>query len=308
MLAPLNAYNFKAFAPLRTHHAILRDPIAGDGFSVEARRYGFENPAYGVFQSRSCYLQLALGQPSTNPKATHREARQESAFARIGEVLLVPASTPLYTRCAAGEQQVLSCEFDTGKVAAFAEIDWDDHRLAATLDVDNPRIRQVLQRLTDEVLAPGFASDVLVESMVTALVVELYRQFAAPTHAIEARAGGLAPWQLRRIEDAVADAAATPSIAALAADCGVSPRHLMRLFKASAGITLGDYVADIRIQRAKTLLAGSRPLIKEAAYQCGFKTPAAFSAAFRRATGRTPRQFRQESAGRRAATRTAKWG
>jgi AraC family transcriptional regulator len=309
MLAPLIASNFKALAPLRTHHGILRAPIAGDGFSVEARQYGFENPAYGVFQSRFCYLQLGLGRPSTNPKATHREIRPDSVFARIGEVLLVPAETPLYTRCAAGEQRVLCCEFDTGKVAAFAEIDWDDRRLAATLDVDNARIRLALRRLAEEVLSPGFASDVLVESMVTALVVELYRQFAAPARAIESRAGGLAAWQLRRIEDAIGDAAGVmPSIAALAAECGVSPRHLMRLFKASAGVTLGDYVAETRIRRAKALLGGSRPLIKEAAYLCGFKTAAAFSAAFRRATGRTPRQFRQETAGRRASARIAKWG
>lgn len=309
MLAPLTANNFKPLSPMKTRHGVLRAPIAGPGFLVEVRKYGFEDPVYGVFQSPSCYVQLTLAQRAMNPVGAYREARADPAYARIGDVMLVPAREPLFTRSDPGEQQSVCCEFDVAKVRAFADIDWSSERLAATLDVTNPRVRMALHRLAEEVLQPGFASDLMVESMVVGLVVELYRQFGAPSRAIEARAGGLAAWQMRRIEDAIEDVAGSaPSIADLADECGVSPRHLMRLFKAAAGVTLGDYVAEARVRRAKALLSSSRPLIKEAAYLCGFKTTAAFSAAFRRATGRTPRQYRQEAAGRRSAARIAKRG
>ena len=44
--------------------------------------------------------------------------------------------------------------------------------------------------------------------------------------------GGLAPWQLRRIPSHVeGKIGAPPAIADLAALCGISPRHLSRLFR-----------------------------------------------------------------------------
>jgi AraC family transcriptional regulator len=68
------------------------------------------------------------------------------------------------------------------------------------------------------------------------------------------------------------------------------------MFRATTGRTLSDFAAERRIVRAKALLAGRKPAIKQIAHRCGFETAAAFSAAFRRATGVSPREFREQMA------------
>ena len=86
------------------------------------------------------------------------------------------------------------------------------------------------------------------------------------------------------------------TVESLALRCGFSARHLSRIFRKTTGKTLGDFVAEVRIDRAKRRLADRDGLIKEIAYDCGFRSQSAFAHAFRRATGETPQQYRQNSA------------
>jgi AraC family transcriptional regulator len=51
-------------------------------------------------------------------------------------------------------------------------------------------------------------------------------------------------------------------------------------------------VAHCRLDNAKRLLATDQS-VKAIAYSLGFASPSSFCFAFRRATGETPRQFRQ---------------
>src|SRR3546814_16144670 len=83
------------------------------------------------------------------------------------------------------------------------------------------------------------------------------------------------------------------SIADLAAECGMSPRHLIRTFKNTVGITLSEFISNARINHAKLELAKEDAMIKVVAGNCGFQSAAAFSASFRTATGVTPRQDRK---------------
>lgn len=81
----------------------------------------------------------------------------------------------------------------------------------------------------------------------------------------------------------------------MAAACGVSTRHFYRQFRLATGRTLTSYVTDRKIEFAKLRLRQARTAIKIVAWECGFDSAAAFSAAFRRATGGvTPSQFREE--------------
>ena len=64
--------------------------------------------------------------------------------------------------------------------------------------------------------------------------------------------------------------------------------HLTRAFKAETGQTVAQYVQQVVIERAHALLADANTPIGEIARMSGFATPAAFSAAFRAATGLRP--------------------
>ncbi len=58
-------------------------------------------------------------------------------------------------------------------------------------------------------------------------------------------------------------------------------------------MALSDHAATIRLERAQDMIrAGALPMNRISRI-LGFATASAFSAAFRRATGLTPRQFRQ---------------
>lgn len=82
-----------------------------------------------------------------------------------------------------------------------------------------------------------------------------------------------------------------PSLDELATLCNLSVRQLTRGFRVRRGYSIGEYVANSRINGAKRLLASGEN-IKAVAYLLGFSSPSAFSYAFRRATGMTPGEFR----------------
>ncbi len=70
-----------------------------------------------------------------------------------------------------------------------------ENLLLAALDVQDTRIQSLLLRLAEEARQPGFASQILVDSITTQLTVELMRR---GTVVLDAQPhGGLAPWQLR---------------------------------------------------------------------------------------------------------------
>jgi AraC family transcriptional regulator len=83
-----------------------------------------------------------------------------------------------------------------------------------------------------------------------------------------------------------------PTLAELAALCRLSVRQLTRGFRASRGCSVGEYVAQSQVDHARQLLARDES-VKAVAHSLGFSSPSKFSSAFRRATGQTPRQFRQ---------------
>ena len=111
----------------------------------------------------------------------------------------------------------------------------------------------------------------------------------------EPRRGGLAPWQLRRLREALSELdGPAPGLVELAHIAGVSPRHLTRAFKQATGRTMGDYVQEVRLDRARDLLAGTDLPLKEIASKLGFASLASFSTAFRRAAGETPTGYRRQ--------------
>jgi AraC family transcriptional regulator len=97
---------------------------------------------------------------------------------------------------------------------------------------------------------------------------------------------------LRLVDERLAENGAPPSLTELADLCGLSVRHLTRAFRTSRRRSLGSYIAECRIQRARHLLASGMS-VKWIAYTMGFSSPAALSTAFRRATGDRPRDYLQ---------------
>ncbi len=104
---------------------------------------------------------------------------------------------------------------------------------------------------------------------------------------------------VHRAQDAIArDPARLWTLAALAKVAHVSPRHLSRLFAEHAGIGVVAYQQQLRIARAKELLASTPNLSMErVADRCGFGSPRDFRRVWQRFEGGSPGDGRKARRG-----------
>ncbi|MER7398861.1 GlxA family transcriptional regulator [Streptomyces sp. NPDC000151] len=87
--------------------------------------------------------------------------------------------------------------------------------------------------------------------------------------------------------------AADLSVEALAARCGLSPRHFARAFRDEVGMTPGRYVDRVRLEAARRLLEDTTDGIERVSRRCGYGTPEAMRRAFVRALGAGPAEYRR---------------
>jgi AraC-like DNA-binding protein len=88
-----------------------------------------------------------------------------------------------------------------------------------------------------------------------------------------------------------------PAIPKLARQLGLSETRLKSGFKAMHGTTLRQYCIDKRIEAARFLLKENRHTISEVGSIVGYQDHSAFSRAFRRHCGYSPREWRRHQSG-----------
>ncbi|MBO4224400.1 AraC family transcriptional regulator [Bradyrhizobium neotropicale] len=108
--------------------------------------------------------------------------------------------------------------------------------------------------------------------------------------------GGLSPKVLlRAIERLRSDSDADVSLAALAADAGLSRFHFCRAFKESTGLSPHAWLRQHRLEQAMNMLRDTDASIVSVAAALGYASQTAFAAAFRRLTGETPSNWRRRA-------------
>ena len=75
----------------------------------------------------------------------------------------------------------------------------------------------------------------------------------------------------------------------------LSVSRLAHLFKEQAGITVIEYLTNIRINQAKQRLLASESNCTQICFEVGYNNQSYFTRIFKQVTGMTPRQFRQEN-------------
>lgn len=74
----------------------------------------------------------------------------------------------------------------------------------------------------------------------------------------------------------------------------ISSYYLSRIFHQKTGVTFTDYLTHLRIEKAKEMLINEAISIKEISLSTGFNSQIYFSKVFRKATGMTPNEYRQQ--------------
>lgn len=258
-------------------------------------KFQFSKPVDSILHDRDSYrVDLCLTPRPGNARASYPERWDSRRFEPIGDIFLVPPGEPMVAMSdGCCQQAAIVCQLHPEPMGDWLEggLQWTTERgLLAGLDIRDSHIRMLMLRLAEEARNPGFASEVLVELVAAQMAIELARYGAASNEEPTGR--GLAPWRLRVIDERLQEETAPPTLTELAGLCGLSVRQLTRGFRLSRGCSIGDYVANNRVEQARRLLATDRS-IKAIAYTLGFASPSGFCHAFRRATGETPGQFRQ---------------
>lgn len=83
----------------------------------------------------------------------------------------------------------------------------------------------------------------------------------------------------------------------LAAHIYVHPDYLSHLFKEKTGMSVSDYITDVRIEHAKMLLIATEDPISEIASKSGYADTAYFGKVFKKYTQMTPKEYRKTGNG-----------
>jgi AraC-like DNA-binding protein/ligand-binding sensor protein len=82
-------------------------------------------------------------------------------------------------------------------------------------------------------------------------------------------------------------------LASVAKAVNTSTFYFCKLFKRTTGLTFTDYLARVRIERAKKLLLDPNRRVSEVAYDVGFQSLPHFNRVFRRVAGESPTNYRR---------------
>jgi AraC family transcriptional regulator len=109
------------------------------------------------------------------------------------------------------------------------------------------------------------------------------------------RCWALPKWRMKRLEQYLAvNIDRRISLHDMAAAAGLSKMHFAAQFRAATGFRPHEYLLFKRIERAKVVMAATEISLVEVAFSVGFNAQAHFSTVFKRFTGKSPAQWRQE--------------
>ena len=167
--------------------------------------------------------------------------------------------------------------------------------LKLTRVVNDPLLHALALAFRREVQSGYAGGAAYGESLGSTLVMHLVRHHATKRLPVPADRGGLGKRQLRRAIEYIHDHLGEDlSLAAVAAQSGLSMFHFARMFKQATGLTPHQYILRSRLNQAKQLLVTSSDPVADVAYRVGFYDQSHFTAHFKRAFGITPRIFRNQ--------------
>ena len=83
-----------------------------------------------------------------------------------------------------------------------------------------------------------------------------------------------------------------PTLSELSTICKVSPEHLVRGFKSTFNITIGDYARQVKVKNSCNKLKLTNQKLAEIAFEMGFSDQSHFNRVFKKIMGVTPLEYR----------------
>lgn len=262
---------------------------------IEVRKYAWNQPELLTFR-RDNYMLSRLLTFSSGRGAFGWRLPSAARDVTAAQLSVVAPASPVSVAFEAGEAIILSCILSPDYFERTSGIaHWNDEHTLLCLSLRSPLIGLIFNRLAHEVCHARRGSEKVAEAFVGALTVEVARGIERSLG--ERPIGELAPWQLQQVYGLVEDETRERrlTIEQIAHYCALSPRHLMRAFKASTGLTIHQYANEVRMRRAMTALKADDVPLKALAAKLGYASASAFSSAFRQTVGCTPLSYRSRA-------------
>jgi AraC family transcriptional regulator len=176
-----------------------------------------------------------------------------------------------------------------------------EYRLEAAMREQDPVVADIAGVLAREVVRAEAGGKLYAESLANILAVHLLRNYssrAAGTRVQDSPPAPVPSHRSRAVADAItyiqANYAREIKLEDVAAAVHLSPFHLARLFKQVSGLSPHQYLVQVRVNAARSLLSagsGQRSLAEVAA-AVGFADQSHLTRQFKRHFGLTPSQLR----------------
>ena len=168
----------------------------------------------------------------------------------------------------------------------------DDLVLSAGLHigpVEDSLLRTEMEFLSRHLAGDASTTAVLLDLRATATLLQLLEQ-AFVRREVTSKAERHIAAAEAHIRECYAD---IRSVNEIATAVGLGRDHLRHLFRKLRGRSLVGYLAEVRLSRAKVMLAHSKLPLKAVASACGFADEYYFSSVFRRIEGIPPGKYRE---------------
>jgi AraC family transcriptional regulator len=152
----------------------------------------------------------------------------------------------------------------------------------------------LMERVHEELLR-RHASPIFLQGIAHAIAIHLARNYAETTRESPSGSPSLPGYKLRQITDWMAQNIAEEfNLDRLAARAGLSKFYFNRLFKSAIGVSPSRYHIALRTDQAKRLLRETKKSVVDVALDVGYTNPSHFAQLFRRETGLSPSDYRQQ--------------
>ena len=151
------------------------------------------------------------------------------------------------------------------------------------------------RKCIDEFYRGGEIDLLMVEACLTQIIIWATRAMSGRVQNSEWQPEQQTPGQLvYRILKHVEHHLLEPlTVAGVAAQLGYSATYISHVFKEKMGVTLQQYIADCKIDKAKELIAMRRFSMTEIAERLGYLNLQSFSRAFQKRTGLSPSEYKE---------------
>ena len=225
----------------------------------------------------------------------NQPANRQDFVARAGSVCIFPSGFDETNFSLTGSKfEAIVVELDPVRLERFAKSHTAVGALTPQIVVEDTQIAALLTIMASEVAERCPNGPLYGESLSLALATYLSGRFS-----VKGREGKplrkFSEVEARRVMDYIhANLHGALNIFELAELIQLSPRQFIRIFSNTFGTTPHRYIVNKRVALAKELIAKGRLLV-EIAVKLGFASQSHFSGVFRKVTGMSPGQFRQDA-------------